>query len=144
MPTPPSSPAPAAPERIVLFDGVCKLCNAWARFLIRFDSRRVFRLCTVQSPQGQALLARHGLPADHYETMVVLHGARAYTRSVAFIHGVAALGWPWKLATLAWLLPRPLRDWLYDRIALNRYRLFGRYEQCVLAMPVHPERFPDA
>lgn len=131
-------------DRVVLFDGVCRLCNGWARFLIRHDTRRRFRLCTVQSPEGQAILAWLGLPTDHYETLVLVEGPRAFMRTAAFIRVVARLGLPWKLAALAWVLPRPLRDWLYDRIALNRYRLFGRYDTCLLPTPDHLERFLDA
>lgn len=137
-----SYPPHVAPgERVVLFDGVCKLCGAWARFLIRFDRRQVFRLASVQSEEGQDILRWFGMPTDHYETMVLVEGRHAYVRSTSFIRVVARLPLPWPLLAIAWLLPYFIRDWLYDRIALNRYAIFGRHEACVLPAPDHAARF---
>ena len=119
-------------DNVVLFDGVCRLCSAWARFLIRFDRQCQFKLATVQSPQGQALLQHHGLPTSYYDSMVLIENGQLYTQSTAFLRVMKRLRWPWPLLYLAWLIPAPLRNWLYDRIALNRYRLFGRYQQCVV------------
>lgn len=134
-------PGLAAGERVVLFDGVCKLCNGWARFLIRHDGQRQFRLASVQSVQGQALLAWYGLPTDRFDTMALIDEAGLHVRSTALLRILARLPQPWRV--LAWLrlIPRPLRDWCYDRIALNRYRLFGRYQVCLLPTADHAERF---
>lgn len=131
----------AAGERVVLFDGVCKPCNGWARFLIRHDRQRQFRLASVQSAQGQALLAWYGLPTDRFDTMVLIDEAGLHVRSSALLRILARLPQPWR--SLSWLrvIPRPLRDWSYDRIALNRYRLFGRHEVCLLPSADHSERF---
>ncbi|MGE8504353.1 MAG: thiol-disulfide oxidoreductase DCC family protein [Pseudomonas sp.] len=131
----------AAGERVVLFDGVCKLCNGWARFLIRHDRQRQFRLASVQSAQGQALLAWYGLPTDRFDTMALIDEAGLHVRSSALLRILARLPQPWR--SLSWLrvIPRPLRDWSYDRIALNRYRLFGWNEVCLLPSADHAERF---
>lgn len=128
-------------ERVVLFDGVCKLCNGWARFLIRHDSEQRFRLASVQSSQGQALLAWGGLPTDHFDSMALIENGQMLLRSDAVLRVLAQLPGAWR--HLAWLrvIPRPLRDWCYDRIARNRYRLFGRYEQCLLPSADHARRF---
>jgi predicted DCC family thiol-disulfide oxidoreductase YuxK len=131
-------------DRIVLFDGVCRLCNGWARFLIRFDRDRRFKLASVQSPEGAAILEWFGFPTDTYETMLLVEGPRMYQRSAAFIRVVARLPFPWRLAAVVWLIPSPIRDWLYDRVALNRYRVFGRFESCVLPTADHLERYLDA
>jgi predicted DCC family thiol-disulfide oxidoreductase YuxK len=128
-------------ERVVLYDGVCKLCNGWAQFLIRFDQRHHFKLVAAQSVEGQILLRWYGMPTEHYETMLLVEGEQLYQRSTAFIRVVAGLGLPWNLAAAAWLIPAPLRNWLYDRIALNRYALFGRHDQCPLLVADHEERF---
>ncbi|GAB3283916.1 thiol-disulfide oxidoreductase DCC family protein [Parahaliea aestuarii] len=128
-------------SRVVLFDGVCKLCSAWTRFLIRFDRKHRFKLATVQSPEGQALLARHGFPTDTYETMVLVEGSKIHTRSAAFLGVMRRLPFPWPLVCVAWLIPRFIRDWLYDRIALNRYRLFGRYDTCFIPDSEQKARF---
>ncbi|AQZ33615.1 thiol-disulfide oxidoreductase [Pseudomonas sp. LPH1] len=134
-------PGLAAGERVVLFDGVCKLCNSWAKFLIRHDRQLLFRLASVQSEQGQALLAWYGLPTDRFDTMALIDEAGLHVRSGALLRILARLPQPWR--ALAWLrlIPRPLRDWCYDRIALNRYRLFGRHEVCRLPSADHAERF---
>jgi predicted DCC family thiol-disulfide oxidoreductase YuxK len=128
-------------DRIVLFDAVCKLCGAWARFLIRHDRRGVFKLCSVQSEAGRDILAFHGLPTDTFDTMLLVEGSTVHVRSSAFFRVMRGLGLPWSLVLVFWLIPRPLRDWLYDRIALNRYRWFGRHDYCVLPSPDHAGRF---
>ncbi|HBX54887.1 thiol-disulfide oxidoreductase DCC family protein [Pseudomonas sp. UBA2684] len=128
-------------ERVVLFDGVCKLCNGWVKFLIRHDHAQRLRLAAVQSPEGQALLEWFGLPTERFDSMVYIEGPELFVRSTAVLRVVAQLPWPWR--GFAWLrvCPRPLRDWCYERIALNRYRLFGRYDSCLLPDPDHARRF---
>ncbi|HUE92394.1 thiol-disulfide oxidoreductase DCC family protein [Pseudomonas sp.] len=128
-------------ERVVLFDGVCKLCNGWAKFLIRHDVEQRFRLASVQSAEGQVLLAWGGLPTDHFDSMALIENGQMLLRSDAVLRIVAQLPKPWRL--LAWLrlIPRPIRDWCYDRIALNRYRLFGRYDSCLIPNADHARRF---
>jgi predicted DCC family thiol-disulfide oxidoreductase YuxK len=101
----------------------------------------MFKLASVQSPEGQALLDWFGLRTDEFDTMVLVEGARVFTRSDSFVRVVARLPFPYRLAALAWCVPRPVRDWLYDRVALNRYRLFGRHEACILPTPDHASRF---
>ena len=134
-------PLVAQGDRVVLFDGVCKFCGFWARFLIRVDRAQVFKLATLQSPEGQAILQWFTFPADHCESMVLVEGSRAYTKSTAVLRIAARLPFPWPLGTVAWLVPRFIRDWWYDRIALNRYSLFGRYEECVVPTPEQKRRF---
>lgn len=128
-------------ERVVLFDGVCKLCNGWAKFLIRHDQQQLFRLASVQSAEGQAILQYFGLPLDHFDTMVYVEDGQLLVRSSAVLRILALLPAPWRW--LAWLrlCPAPLRDWCYDRIALNRYRLFGRYDSCLIPSADHAKRF---
>ncbi len=135
------APGMAAGDRVVLFDGVCRLCSVWARFLIRFDRKRQFKLATVQSPEGQAILQWHGFPTDHYETMLLVEGANIYTKSSAFFRVMGRLPWPWPIMCIGWVVPSIIRDWLYDRLALNRYKLFGRYDACVIPNKDHDSRF---
>ncbi|KFE54449.1 thiol-disulfide oxidoreductase DCC family protein [Pseudomonas syringae] len=140
------SPAPflAPGETVVLFDGVCKLCNGWAKFLIRHDRKQRVRLATVQSPEGQALLAWAGLPADAFDTMAVIRDNHYWVRSEAFFEVVAQLPGAWPALRLLRIVPRWLRDWMYDRVALNRYRLFGKHEVCMMPTPDHQRRFLKA
>lgn len=128
-------------ERVVLFDGVCKLCNGWVRFLIRHDPQQRIRLASVQSVQGQALLTWFGLPTAQFDTMAYIEAGELRVRSDAVLRILAQLPGPWRFLTLLRVIPRPVRDWCYDRIALNRYRLFGRYDRCLLPNADHARRF---
>ena len=122
-------------DRVVLFDGVCNLCNAGVRFIIAHDPAVHLRLAALQSPTGQALLRSGGLSAQRFDTMVFVEHGRIYTQSTAILRLVRYLRWPWPLGSLALATPRELRDWLYDWIAANRYRLFGKRETCMLPTP---------
>jgi predicted DCC family thiol-disulfide oxidoreductase YuxK len=148
MPTRQTRPSPAPllaqGETVVLFDGVCKLCNGWAKFLIRHDLHRRVRLASVQSPEGQALLAWADLPLDQFDTMAVIRDRHYWTRSDAFFEVAALLPGRWRAVMLLRGCPRGLRDWAYDRIALNRYWLFGKYDTCLLPNPDHEHRFLKA
>lgn len=141
MRLPHPAPGVGAHDKVVLFDAVCKLCHGWSRFLMRVDRRHAFKLATVQSPEGKAILEWAGLPTDHYDTLVLVEGDRVYVRSAAILRVLARLPLPWPLLVAGWIVPRPLRDWAYDRVARNRYRLFGRYDACVLPTPDHLARF---
>ena len=127
--------------RIILFDAVCRLCNHWSRFILRFDRRQRFTLCHVQSPAGQALLARYGFPLDHFDTLVLIHQGTCLTRSDAIIAIMAAMPSPWSMLALLRWLPKRLRDGGYNLIARNRYRLFGRYDHCALPPEGYQSRF---
>ncbi|CRM16619.1 hypothetical protein [Pseudomonas sp. 24 E 1] len=145
MPASQTRPSPAPllnpGETVVLFDGVCKLCNGWARFLIRHDHPRRIRLAAVQSPEGQALLAWAGLPLDQFDTLAVIRDYHYWVRSDAVFEIIAQLPAAWRPFLLLRGIPRGLRDWAYDRIARNRYRLFGKYTTCLLPDPDHEQRF---
>ena len=118
---------------IVVFDAQCLLCNGWVQFLLRHDRKGVFRFASIQSEAGQALLARAGLAVDGLQTLLLIDGERSWQHTGAIFRVLGALGWPWRLAWIGWLVPVQLRDPLYRLLARNRYRVFGRLEQC--AMP---------
>ncbi|WIO74566.1 DCC1-like thiol-disulfide oxidoreductase family protein [Porticoccaceae bacterium LTM1] len=128
-------------DKVVLFDGVCKLCSGWAKFLIRFDRHRKIKLATVQSGVGREILTFYGLPQDTYETMVYLEGGKLYVQSAAFLKVMSLLPFPWPMFSVFWIMPKSLRDWLYDRIALNRYELFGRNKYCLMPDVDHESRY---
>jgi predicted DCC family thiol-disulfide oxidoreductase YuxK len=128
---------------VVLFDGVCNLCNGAVQFLLRRDRRRRFRFAALQSAAGQALLRQHGMATDSLETIVVLEGGRARVRSAAALLLARRLPWPWPLLAIFTVCPRPLRDALYSFVARHRYRWFGRRESCMLPTPETADRFLD-
>lgn len=130
-------------DQIILFDAVCKLCNHWSRLILRVDKQEHFKLCSVQSPQGQALLAHYGFPLDKFETMVLIRNGSCLTHSDSFIAIMQGLPFPWSmLAMLRWM-PKSLRDAGYRVIARNRYRVFGRYDRCAVPAEEYRNRFLD-
>jgi predicted DCC family thiol-disulfide oxidoreductase YuxK len=133
------SPA-AADGPVLLFDGVCNLCTGAVRFVVRRDPDGRIRFAPLQSAAGRALSARHDLP-DDLDSVVLVEGDRAYTKSDAAIRVAELLGWPYRAATVARLLPRRLRDAVYDVIAANRYDWFGRKERCLVPNEDVSDRF---
>jgi predicted DCC family thiol-disulfide oxidoreductase YuxK len=130
-PNPPSEPPDFDAIRpLVVFDGVCVLCSGFVRMVVRLDRRCRFRFATAQSPFGEALFKKYGLRTDRYETNLVILDGAGFTRLDSFVAVMAELGWPWRAAKALLVLRRPLRDWLYDRIAKNRYALFGKKDSC--------------
>jgi predicted DCC family thiol-disulfide oxidoreductase YuxK len=137
----PSETSFDARDPLIVFDGVCVLCSGFVRMVIRLDRQSRFRFATAQSPFGEALFRQHGLRTDSYETNLVLIDGVAFTRLDSFVAVMAGLGWPWRVMKALLVLPRPLRNWLYDRIAKNRYALFGRKDSCDIPSPELRERF---
>jgi predicted DCC family thiol-disulfide oxidoreductase YuxK len=122
----------AAGGPVMLFDGVCNLCSASVRFAIARDPQARLRFAAVQSPLGQAFLARQGLPLDVYESFYFVEDGVVYEKSTAWLRMVRYLSrpWPWFRAFAA--VPRWLRDPVYSFVARNRYRWFGRREVCLV------------
>lgn len=126
---------------LVVFDGVCVLCSASARFVVGHDPRGRFRLTAAQSPLGQALYRHLGLSPTSYDTFLLVEGGQAFVKSDAALRVAARLGLPWSLAAALRIVPRPLRDAAYDLVARNRYRIFGRRDTCFLPGPGEAGRF---
>jgi predicted DCC family thiol-disulfide oxidoreductase YuxK len=137
----PAVPAFPDDKALIVFDGVCVLCSGFARFVLKRDRRFAFRLTTAQSPLGQALYRHYGLDTHEFETNLVLADGRAYAKLDTVTVAGEKLGGPWRALMLLRLLPRPIADWLYDRIARNRYALFGRTEHCMIPPPQWRDRF---
>lgn len=134
---------PAVMPSIIVFDGVCHLCNGWVRFLLRHDRRARFRFASMQSGAGRGLLAAHGIDPDDPASFLLLEAGIARTDSDAILRVLAALGWPWRAAALLRIVPSALRDPVYRWIARNRYRLFGRRDACSMPSPETAARFVD-
>ncbi len=128
-------------HKIILFDAECVLCSAWADFMIKHDQSCQFKLVSVQSNIGQQLLTYCHLPTDHFETMVLLENGQCYTESTAFLRIMRRLDFPYRSLKYARVVPKPIRDFAYRRVALNRYRLFGKTEQCYVVTPDIQQHF---
>ena len=128
-------------HNIILFDGVCVLCSAWANFMIQHDPQYQFKLVSVQSKLGQQLLSTYQLPTDHFETMVLLEQGQLYTESTAFLRIIQRVDFPYSILKYGKVIPKAVRDFAYRRIALNRYWLFGQTEQCYVVTPDIQQHF---
>ena len=128
----------SAPDKVVLYDGVCGLCNRGVNFLLRFDPEPgEFRLAALQSEAGRSLLSRHGRDESDLSTIVLVEGDTIHVKSTAVLRigrrlqdGVGAFR---VLADLALLVPLSLRDVVYDLVASNRYSFFGKLDVCRLS-----------
>ncbi|APV49445.1 hypothetical protein BWI17_06965 [Betaproteobacteria bacterium GR16-43] len=128
---------------IIVFDGHCVLCNGWVQFLLKHDTKKVYRFASIQSEAGAKLLAQAGLKIEGLETLLLVDGVRSYQHTAAILRVLDGLGWPWKAAWVSWIIPAPLRDGFYRWIARNRYRFFGRRDACLLPSAVDRDRFLD-
>ena len=124
---------------IIVFDALCLLCSANAQFVLKHDRSGLFRLASIQSEAGADLCRRFGVDPEHPDSLILVDGGRALRDSDAILAIWRGLGWPWRIGALGRFLPRALRDPLYQWVARNRYRLFGRRETCWLPEP----RFRD-
>lgn len=128
---------------IVVYDAHCLLCSGSIQFLLRHDRQGVLRFASMHGETGRQLLARAGVNPDDVDTVLLVRGDRAWAESAAVLRTLHALGWPWRLAWIGWLIPAVLRDALYRCVARNRYRWFGRSDACILPPPGVAERFLD-
>src|SRR5690606_13780833 len=142
--------APAVPaldtaqHAVVLFDGVCNVCNDSVKFILERDQAGYFRFASLQSDVAKQLLAPFGLAAMPLETMALIENGRVYLRSSAMLGVARRLGGGWRvLSMLGKLVPRVVRDALYAFLVRHRYRWFGQSEQCLVPTPAVRERFLD-
>lgn len=126
---------------ILLFDGVCNLCNSFVQFVIQRDPEAIFRFTPLQSDIGRELSARAGLPLDELNTVVLYHNDRFYTHSDVALEVVRRLPGFWSVLYGLNVLPKSLRDSIYNWIARNRYRWFGKRESCMMPTPDLKRRF---
>ena len=126
---------------IVIFDGVCNLCARSVQFILRHESEPRFQFSPVQSAAGARLLTAHGYSAANVATFVFLSEGKVYTRSTAALRIARHFKGPWQLLRALWIVPRPLRDLLYDLVARNRYSWFGKADSCLMPTPELSARF---
>ena len=128
---------------IVLFDGVCNLCNGFVQFIIQRDPQGYFSFCSMQSELGKQLMLQHDIDPNAMDTFVLLHNGKVFTKSDAALRVAMKLSGPWSLLDLFLIVPKPLRNWCYDLIAQNRYKWFGQSESCMLPTRDLTRRFLD-
>lgn len=126
---------------IILFDGVCNLCNGAVQFVIRNDKNKQFRFAALQSEAGAELSKKYGLPSNSMKTFVLIANDKCYTRSTAALRVGKMLGGVLSLSYVFIIVPPVIRDGIYNFIAKNRYRWFGEKESCMIPTPDLRERF---
>ena len=134
---------------VLLYDGVCGFCNKTVQMILERDRRGTMRFAALQSDYGRAVVERHA-SLRGVDSVVYVENAngggveRVFVRSDAALKVVAYLGGFWKIFLAAYVIPKPLRDYFYDLFARNRYRVFGKYDTCMLPPPEVRSRFLDA
>ena len=136
----------ATSNPIVLYDGVCGLCNRAVQFLLKRDRHDRLRFASLQSEFAAQLLQRHGFDNKDLDTVYVVlkqgdAGEALLAKGDAFLVFARELGGVWNVARLGKIIPRPIRNWLYDFVARHRYRVFGKYDACMLPDPRHKHKF---
>lgn len=131
---------PATSQRPVLFfDGVCGLCNAAVDFAIAHDPAQLLLFAPLQGDHAAQVVGPE--PAGGWQSLVLVDAAGTHKQSDAALRLAGQLGGVWRLALVVWMVPRPLRNWVYDGIARNRYRMFGKKESCRIPTPAERKRF---
>lgn len=132
-----------ATHYIILFDGVCNLCNGAVQFIINRDEKDTFRFASLQSETGQKLLAIHQLQHKNIDSIVLIKNEKACIKSTAALHIAKELSGIWKLAYYYIVIPKFIRDAVYDFIARNRYAWFGKKDQCMIPTAKLKSKFLD-
>lgn len=126
---------------IILFDGVCNFCNASVNFLIDRDPEARFRFGALQSEEGLAVLRDNGLPTDYFDSIVLIEDGKVWVASDAVLRATKYMPGLWPLLRVFRIIPRAVRDVVYNWIARNRYRWFGKRESCRIPTPEYRARF---
>jgi predicted DCC family thiol-disulfide oxidoreductase YuxK len=128
---------------VILFDGVCNLCTGSVQFILKRDNEKRFSFASLQSAYGQDILKQFALPTDVFNSFILLQDGKIFTRSTAALKMFSQLkGWGW--VKILWIFPRFVRDAVYNLIAKNRYKWFGKKEECWVPTPELRARFLDS
>ena len=131
----------ASSSQVVLFDGVCNLCSYSVQFIIKRDKHNKFLFASLQSPFGQDQLKVAGLDANEFYSIVLLKDGKVFLRSDAALEMVRQLSGLWPVLYIFKIVPRFVRDFFYNIISKNRYRLFGKRESCMIPSPEMKAKF---
>lgn len=128
-------------KKIILFDGVCNLCNGSVVFIIKRDKKDLFRFAAIQSDEGQELIQKHNIDTSKVDSILLIDGERYFSKSTAALKIARHLSSGYPLLFGFMILPRFFRNWVYDLIARNRYKWFGKKESCMIPTAVLKAKF---
>ena len=129
------------PEAVILFDGVCNLCNSSVQFILEKEKSNYHTFASLQSPFGQEILLQHGLDTTNLDSLILLEDNQIYQRSAAALKIARRLKFPYSILSGFLIIPAFIRDAVYDLVAKNRYRWFGKKDACMIPSPELKERF---
>lgn len=130
-----------ATKPVILFDGVCNFCNSIVNFIIKQDRNKIFKFAALQSDAGQKLLQQYKLPTKDFDSFILIDDGKVYKSSTAGLKLYNKLPWYWKWSQIFWIVPKFIRDAIYNVIANNRYKWFGKKENCMLPTAQLKDRF---
>ncbi|MCP4140669.1 MAG: DUF393 domain-containing protein [Chloroflexi bacterium] len=128
-------------NNIIIFDGVCNLCNWSVQFIIKRDPNAVFKFASLQSEFGTTIIQKYGLSSENQESLLLLRNGELLSKSSATLAIAAKLNGAWKFFPVFRFIPQNIRDKIYDWVATNRYRWFGKRDKCMIATEEIEERF---
>jgi len=131
-------------QRIILFDGICNLCNGSVIFILKREQNPIFKFASIQSEVGKELLNWCGLPSDYSQAVILIDHRKIYLGSTAALKIGQMLKFPWSfLAYAGFIIPKFIRDWVYNQIAIHRYQWFGKRDMCIIPTENLKSRFYD-
>ncbi len=128
-------------HKIILFDGVCNLCNTSVAFVIKRDIKDVFQFAALQDEAGKLLLEKHAIDSSETDSIILVDGEKAYTKSTAALQIAKNLGGAYPLLYAFMIVPKFFRNWVYDYVAKNRYKWFGKIDSCMIPSPELRSKF---
>lgn len=128
-------------QPVLLFDGVCNLCNSSVQFIIKNDKKGKFKFASLQSDYGQKAIKDYNLGDENLKTVILIADGKAYKKSTAALEVAKRMDGLWPLLYIFWIVPYPLRDLIYNWVANNRYKWFGKKDQCMIPSPALKDRF---
>lgn len=128
---------------IILFDGVCNLCNGAVTFIIKHDKKDSFRFAALESAFGRELLATHNIDSTVTDSIILVRGNSAFAKAEAALHIAKKMSGLWPLLHVFNVLPNKVNNFFYDYIARNRYKWFGKKESCMIPTPALKSKFLD-
>jgi predicted DCC family thiol-disulfide oxidoreductase YuxK len=130
-------------KKIVLFDGVCNLCSTSVQFILKRDKKNQFLFGSLQGNYGQEVLKKYNMPQNEFNSFMLLEGEQLFTKSSGALRMLKHIGGAWSLLYAFMIVPKFIRDAIYNLIAHNRYKWFGKKEACWLPKPEWKQRFLD-
>jgi len=128
-------------QSVILFDGICNLCSQWVQYVIKRDSKALFKFAPLQSNLGDSIIENYQINTKGRASIVLIENNKAHIESTAILRIISKLEGPIKILSLFSIIPKPIRDKAYRLIAKNRYRLFGKKESCLIPTKEIQSRF---